>query len=195
MERIRSFCAFDLRRQMVKRSRKPNAKAWQWRESRTARRRDELIFGDQVFATLRWEGPFSKLAYARSPEGQWTFDRPRLLSRDVEVRQPDETLIAIYLEKWTGDGTLEFVDGRTCDWAPTNFWQTRWSFFDADNKPLVTFDDTSGLFEHTAQITFWPSDLSAADSGLLATLGRYLTALKQQDIAVIAATTTTIAAT
>jgi hypothetical protein len=179
----------------VKRKRKLNVKAWQWRESRTARRRDELIFGDHVFATLRWEGPFSKLAYARSPEGQWTFDRPRLLSRDVEVRQLDGTLIAIYHEKWTGDGALEFVDDRTVDWAPTNFWQTRWAFFDMDDKPLVTFDDTSGLFEQTAQITFWPSDLSVTDSGLLATLGRYLTVLKRQDTAIVAATTATIAAT
>lgn len=181
----------------MKRKRKPNVNVWQWRESRTARCRDELIFGDHVFATLRWEGPFSKLAYARSPEGQWTFDRPRLLSRDVEVRQADDTLIALYHEKWTGDGTLQFIDGHTVDWAPVNFWQTRWVFFGADDEPLVTFDDTSGLFEHTAQVTFWPSDLSASDSALLATLGRYLTVLKQQDqdTAAIAATTAAMAAT
>jgi hypothetical protein len=185
---------FASRRKTVKRKREPNIQAWQWRESRIARRRDELVFGDHVFATLRWKGPFSKRADARSSEGQWTFDRPRLLSRDVEVRQIDETLFAIYREKWTGDGTLEFVDGRSYDWAPTNFWQTRWAFFDADDKPLVSFDDTSGLFEHTAQVTFWPSDLSAADSALLATLGRYLMELKQQDIAAIAATTAAAAA-
>ena len=179
----------------MKRKRKPNVDMWQWRESRTARHLDELRFGDQVFATLRWEGWFSKLAYARSKEGQWIFDRPRLLSRDVEVREADQTLVAIYHEKWTGDGTLEFADGRTYDWAPTNFWQTRWVFFDAEEKPLIAFDDTSGLFEHTTEVTFWRSELSKAEVGLFTTLGRYLTVLKRQDTAAIAAASTAAIAT
>ena len=142
----------------MKRKLKPEVNAWEWHESRTTKRQDELRFEDRVFATLRWEGPFSRLAYARSPEGQWTFDRPRLLSRDVEIKVGD-TVIAVYHEKWTGDGTLEFADGRAYDWAPTNFWQTRWVFFDAGDKPLIAFDDTSGLFEQRAQVTFWRSDL------------------------------------
>ena len=184
---------------------KSNTQAWQWRESKAVKRQDELRLGDHVEATLRWEGPFSTLAYARSPKGRWTFDRPRLLSHDVEVRgghttsgrQPtpgEDTLIAVYHERWTGDGALEFVDGRTYDWAPTNFWQTRWAFFDADEKPLLAFDDTSGLLEHRTEVTFWRSDLSKADMGLLATLGRYLMALKRQDTAAIVATTTVTAA-
>ena len=173
----------------MRRKRKPNVTAWQWRESRTARRRDELWLGEHIFATLRWEGPFSKLAHAQSPEGQWTFDRPRLLSRDVEVRA-GATLIAVYHEKWTGDGTLKLTDGRAYDWAPTNFWQTRWVFYDAEEKPLIAFDDTSGLCEHKNEVTFWRSELSKADRGLLTTLGRYLMVLKRQDAAAIAAAST-----
>jgi hypothetical protein len=178
---------------MVKRQGKPSVKAWQWRASRTTSRQDELWFGDRIFATLRWEGLFSNLAYARSPEGQWTYDRPRLLSRDVEIRA-GKTLIAICHEKWTGECTIEFAQGRTFTWAPTNFWQTRWVFFDAEEKPLIAFDDTSGLFEHTNKVTFWRSELSKADTGLLTTLGRYLTVLKRQDAAAIAATAATTAA-
>jgi hypothetical protein len=174
---------------MTDRKHKPSVEAWKWRESRTAKRQDELRFADRVFATLRWEGPFSKRAYAQSPEGHWTYDRPRLLSRDVEIRA-GETLIAICHEKWTGECTIECADGRTFIWAPTNFWQTRWVFFDAKEKPLVAFDDTSGLFEHTARVTFWRSELSKKDAGLLATLGRYLTVLKRQDSAAIAAAST-----
>ena len=179
----------------MKQKQKPEANAWEWRESRTAKRQDELRLGDQVFATLRWEGCFSNLAYARSTEGQWTFDRSRLLSRDVEVRQADETLIAVYHEKWTGDGTLEFADGRTYDWAPTNFWQTRWAFFDVEERPLIAFEDTSGLLEYRDEVTFWRSGLSKADVGLLTTLGRYLMVLKHRDTAAIAATASVAAVT
>ena len=101
-----------------KRTTKPPT--WEWRESKTAKRQDELRFGDQVFATLRWEGRFSRLAYARSPAGQWTFDRPRLLSRDVEIRggqntSASEALIAVYHARWTAGGKLEFVDEYAYD--------------------------------------------------------------------------------
>ena len=173
----------------MKRKHKPNVDLWQWRESSIAKRQDELWFEGRIYATLRWEGLFSKLAHARSPEAQWTYDRPRLLSRDVEVRA-GETLIAICHEKWTGECVIEFADGRTFTWAPTNFWQTRWVFFDAEENPLIAFDDTSGLFEHTNEVTFWRSELPKADVGLLTTLGRYLTVLKRQDAAAIVATTT-----
>jgi hypothetical protein len=162
---------------------------WQWRVSRTVKRQDEFRFGDRLYATLRWEGPFSRRAYARSPEGQWTYDRPRLLSRDVEIRA-GKTLIAISHEKWTGECVIEFTDGRIFTWAPTNFWQTRWVFFDAEERPTIAFDDTSGLFEHTNEVTFWRSELTKADVGVLTTLGRYLAVLKRQDAAAIAAAST-----
>jgi hypothetical protein len=179
-------------RKAVRRKRKSDAPIWQWRESKAVKHQDELWFADRIYATLRWEGPFSKRAYARVPEGQWTFDRPRLLSRDVEVRQSKAeptlaSLVAIYYQKWSGDGTLKLADGRQFDWAPTNFWQTRWAFFDAEGRPLVGFEDTSGLGNHTSQVTFWRSELSKADIGLLATLGDYLMALKRQDDAAAAA--------
>jgi hypothetical protein len=178
---------------VVKRKREPDAKTWEWRESRTVKHQDELWFRDDIYATLRWEGPLSKLAYARAPEGQWTFDRPRLLSRDIEVRQADvdadsAPLAAIYYQKWTGDGTLKLADGRRFDWAPIDFWQTRWAFFDAEERPLVALEDTSGLCERMTEVTLWHSELSRADVGLLATLGHYLMALRQQDTAAIAAT-------
>jgi hypothetical protein len=180
---------------------KRNIDTLQWRESRTVKRLDELRLGDEIKATLRWAGPFSKLAYARSRNGRWAFDRPRLLSRDVEIRDAKtpsssqsaphaDTLVAVYHEKWTGEGTLEFVDGRAYDWAPTDFWQTRWAFFGTDDRPLVAFADTSGLFEQTAQVTLHHRGLSPADFELLVTLGRYLMVLKREDVTVATAAST-----
>ena len=156
--------------------RSTNSVTWEWRESRTVKRLDELRWGERSGATLRWEGLFSKRAYAQTAEGQWTFDRPRLLSRDVEVWAGDQ-LVAVHRTRWTGEGTLEFADGHAYDWAPTNFWQTRWAFFGADDTALIGFDDTSRLFEYTAAVTYWASDLPAADSALLTALGHYLMVL------------------
>jgi hypothetical protein len=133
-------------------------------------------------------------------EGEWTFDRPRLFSHDVHVRDAvSNALIVTYCEKWRGDGTVEFSDGRTFDWAPTNFWQTDWAFFDAEDRPLISFGDTSRWFEARAQITYHraasaEAQLSPRDDALLTVLGRYLTVLKRNDTAVVAASTAAVAA-
>ena len=168
---------------------------WEWRESRTAKRQDELHFGERVAATLRWQSLLSNLAYAHSPEGQWTFDRPRILSREVEVRDAvTNARVAVLHVRWTGDATLEFADGHTVDWSPTNFWQTRWAFFDASEQALISFDDTSRLLEARTAVTFHSQDLSNKESALLTLFGRYLMILHRNDSAAVAATTASVAA-
>lgn len=179
---------------MKKKMRKTYLDQWEWRESRTARRQDELHFGERVAATLRWQGLFSNLAYALSPEGEWTFDRPRLLSRDVEVRDADsDALVAVLYVKWRGDATLEFADGHTVDWAPTNFWQTEWAFFETaekDERALISFVDTLRVLENRTAVTFYRSNLPAQESALLTLLGHYLMVLHRNDTAAVTAATT-----
>jgi hypothetical protein len=182
-----------------KKKRKRYLDQWEWRESRTARRQDELHFGERVAATLRWQGLLSNVAHAQSPEGAWIFDRPRILSRDVEVRDAEtNALVAILYVRWTGDATLEFADGHTVDWSPTNFWQTQWAFFDtADgggDQALISFVDSSRLLEARTAVTFHRSDLSAQESSLLTLFGHYLMILHRNDSAAAAATTASVAA-
>jgi hypothetical protein len=168
---------------------------WEWRESRAARRQDELHLGERVAATLRWQGLLSTLAHAESPEGRWTFERPRVLSRDVEVRDAaTDDVIAILHVRWTGDATLEFADGGTVDWSPTNFWQTQWAFFDNSEQALISFADTSRLLEARTAVTYHSSALSAEESALLTLFGRYLMMLHRNDSAAVAATTASVAA-
>jgi hypothetical protein len=86
------------------------------------------------------------------------------------------------------------VDGHTVAWSPTNFWQTRWAFFDNDERALISFVDTSRLLEARTVVTFHRSDLSNKESALLTLFGRYLMVLHRNDSAAIAATTASVAA-
>jgi hypothetical protein len=166
----------------------------EWRESRTVKRQDELVAGDQLVAALRWKGWGSTFASGHSPEREWTFDRPRLLSRDVEVRVAQSgELVAVYMPSWLGtDGKLEFADGRRYHWAATDFWRTKWVFYSASNEPLMRFEDTSGLLRVSALVRYGPSPLAPRERDLFALLGWYLMALARRDAAAAAAATTAV---
>ena len=165
--------------------------AWEWRESKRARHQDDLCAGDQVLATLRWQGCFSQRA-GGSVSGEqwaWTFDRPRLLSRDVEVYNPDGERVAVLQVGWWGDGTLAMADGRVFYWRLQGFLQAHALFVDAAERPVVEFWDSSRWFENRTQVGTPAASLSERDRALLILLGRYLMVLKQRDTAVVVATT------
>jgi hypothetical protein len=179
-----------------KKKRRRYLEQWEWRESRTARRHDELHFGERIAATLRWQGIGSTLAHADCPEGHWTFERPRILSRDVEIRDgKTDELVAMLYPKWTGSATLELADGRCFAWEPTDFWQMQWAFFDSAEQALVSFTDTSKLLEARTAVTVYRSSLSEQERGLLTMLGRYLLILRRHDAAAVVAATSSVAAT
>jgi len=170
-------------------TKKRKSNALEWRE---ARKQDELRLGDQVTATLRWQGWTSTLAHGRTAAGRWTFDRPRLFSKEVEVRTPDgEEPAAVFWPRLLGDGgELKMADGRSFHWYATDFLATRWAFASPTGHELVRFVDTSGVLEHRAVVSFVTQDLSDTDRGRLVLLGRYLMVLHAQDTAAITAATT-----
>ena len=168
----------------------------EWRESRTARRQDELRKGEQSLATLHWKSAFSTLATGTMQTYRWTFERPRLLSRDVEVRAPGtERLVAVFSPGWTNEGTLTLSDGHTFYWRTENFWQTRWAFTNAAGAPQVRFADTSGFLERRTAVGIARSDLVASGDALLVLLGRSLMVLLAQEAAAVTAATTAAATT
>jgi hypothetical protein len=165
----------------------------EWRESRTARRLDELRKGEQALATLHWKSVFSTLATGAMQTYRWTFERPRILSRDIEVREPGtERLVALFAPGWTNEGTLTLPDGRTFHWRAENFWRTRWSFTTDAGQPLVRFVDTSGFLERRTAVEFAQSERTASGDALLILLGRYLMVLQAQDAAAATAATTVV---
>jgi hypothetical protein len=179
--------------------RQTDSAVWEWRESKDVRHQDDLCTSDPQraggsqpsapLATLRWQGCFSQRAIGSAPGGQWTFDRPRLLSRDVEVYDPAGERFAVLQVGWWGDGTLHIADGRIFYWRLQGFLQTHALFFDSTERPVVEFWDSSRWFENRTQVGMPAPSLSERDHTLLILLGRYLMVLKQRDAAVVVATT------
>lgn len=162
----------------------------EWRESRTVKRQDELRLGDQTVATLRWRGWGSTFAEGRALAGSWTFERPRLLSREVQVHVAGTKgpPIAVFIPGWTEEGTLSWANGCTMRWQSRDFWRTDWALVDAEGRMAARFEDTSGFLERRTIAHTFKAGLSEADRAMLLILGRYLMVLQAQDqVAVTAA--------
>jgi hypothetical protein len=170
----------------------------EWRESRTVRNQDELIGDGTIQATLRWEGWVSTYATGSARAGQWTFGRPRLLSRDVSVwvaGSEDGAPYAVYAPRLLGGGPLTCADGRTYYWDAVDFWRSQWRWTDADNRLLLQAGDTSGFLEQRTGI--WLATVERADPeraeeerALLVLAARYLMVLQARDTAAASAATT-----
>jgi hypothetical protein len=161
----------------------------EWRESRKVRRQDELCLGDQTVATLRWGGWGSTFAEGRARAGSWTFERPRLLSREVQVHVAGTKgpPIAVFIPGWTEEGTLSWADGRTMRWQSRDFWRTDWVLVDAEGRTAARFEDTSGFLERRTIAHTYKTGLSEADRAMLLILGRYLMVLQAWDTAAVVA--------
>ncbi|MGD1991703.1 MAG: hypothetical protein PVI59_00790 [Anaerolineae bacterium] len=161
----------------------------EWRESKRTKRLDELRRGDQILATLRWEGWFSKRAFAHSPEGAWEFDRPKPLSKDVKVwaMGSDEPLAVLTFGWLGGNGSMKLSDGRKLRWEATNFWATDWAFRTRSGEMLTHFVDNSGFVERRTLVEIRSGALTPVDRDLLLLLGRYLMVLQAEDSAAAAA--------
>jgi len=156
----------------------------EWQESRTVRRQDELRLGDEILATLRWAGMLSTLATGRARTGQWTFERPRLLSNEVEVRDAASgDWVGVLSPHWMGDATLTLADERTFEWTPTNFWRSEWAFSDTQGQPLVRFVDTSRFFSQRTAVEIVRSGLPEPERALLVLLGQYMMEMHRRDTA------------
>ena len=168
--------------------------ALEWCASRTVKRQDELRCGGEVLATLRWESMWSTLSTGTARTGRWTFERPGLLSRDIEVRIPgagDDAPWAVFSPGWTSEGTLCLADGRRFHWQGTDFWQTEWVFVSAAGEPLVRLTDTSGFLDQVTEVGIVRAGLSESDRALLVLLGHYLIVMQTRDRAATTAAVTT----
>jgi hypothetical protein len=164
-------------------------RALHWMQPSVLKREFELLCGNEVVGTLRWQKAFGSLALAEGADGAWTFKRSGFLRPKVTVRPAgSETEAAVFKPSWGGEGTLSFSDGRCYQWHHTSFWHSEWAFTNEAGEPLVHFKPDFALFKHAAEVTLEPSAVSVPDLSLLTLLGWYLMVLMSEDAGGAAAT-------
>ena len=167
-----------------------------WIQPKTFERRYELRTADGgLVATLVFATAFGSLATAASADGTWTFKRVGFFNPRVTVRETgEESDVAVFYPRMLSGGTLETHEG-TCRWESTNFWGTRWAFFDAEGAEVVSFSPgvekpkLSDAFKTQASVQINAPGHSPAKTALLVMLGWYLMILRQEETATVVGAT------
>jgi hypothetical protein len=142
----------------------------------------EIRAGGEIIGTLSWERDFESLAIARTADGVWTFRRGGFIRPWVSIRAEGEDWdIARVQVNWSGNGMLDFSDGRRFHWGYTNLTCTEWRWDWTDGTSLIEIKseprtgDTEGIIEIHRQA------ISIPDASMLILLGCYLIVLSSHD--------------
>lgn len=113
-----------------------------WVQPSLFERRFELHSVGCLLGELRFDTVDSAqgiLTRANLTSGHWTFRQKGVLKPQVTVREAeaDEDL-AVYRQKFWGDGSLEFINGGTFHWKLTGITGTKWGFFNIQEELLFT---------------------------------------------------------
>lgn len=142
----------------------------------------EIHAGHDILGTLYWERGFESLAIAKSADGVWTFKRGGFIRPQVTIRAEGKDWdIARIQVNWSGNGMLEFSDGRHFHWGYTNLKRTEWRWDWADGTSLISISEPR-VGNHEGIIEIHPYAISVPDASMLTLLGCYLIVLCSNDI-------------
>jgi len=157
-----------------------------WTQPRAFKREYELRAGDELAATLRFQGGFSSRATAESGDGCWLFHREGAFVRTTRIRacNSDVVIGTFKANTWKSGGTLE-IGGRVFN-ATSRAFSSRYSFVRENGEALVELKN-SGFLHRSAQVTLHPGAATDPQLPILVMLGWYLDLLMQRDAAAVAA--------
>lgn len=159
-----------------------------WMQPAARKRDHELLAGDEVVATLRFQR--GSLADAEAAGGHWSFKRQGFWHPTVTVRTAgSDADIAVFHPRWVGGGTLEFADGRPLRLSSANFWQSEWVWQEKE-QPLIRFKGRHGLIKANGAVEIPPEAVRLPDLPLLVLLGWYLILLYADDAAAASSAST-----
>lgn len=144
-----------------------------WRQPRPFVPEFELRRGGHLFAALDFEG-WNLQATAQAHDRSWTFERPRLLSRQVQMvhAATGHPALGIRLPGWRR-ATLETPGGRryTCtpDWSGTEY-----RVQDDDGEAAVTFSRKLRLLTFEADVAIDARLIDRTELPELVVAGWYL---------------------
>ncbi len=123
-----------------------------WVRPKALRRYYELRSGGEVFATLTWPKAFGSLANGECTEGKYSMKRGGFLHPFVTVRkQPFDSEYAKLQIDFRGNGTLQFIDGRTFQFQKLSRRRPHWGFSDVGGKLQCSTLDKPGLLKESGE--------------------------------------------
>lgn len=165
-----------------------------WTPSPGQKKTYELRAGEEIMGTVRFER--SSLATAEVSGASWTFKREGFWHPRVTIRLAGSaTNLAIFRPGWMGAGTLELPPTRQIHWRSAGFWQSSWTWQEADGRPLVHFKSRHKWAKMEGEVAVEPVATDLAELPLLVALGWYLLVLLAQDTAASVATTVAVTST
>ena len=153
----------------------------EWSQPTMMKQEFELRAAGELVASLRFRSSFGSFATGTSGDGCWTFKRVGFWQQTASVRLCDsETQVALFRNKtWSNGGTLEFASGRTYR-ATTNFWSTKFEFWDGSDHRLLR-PDYGGVFHLSARVEIAESSASLPDLPVLVLMSWYLAVMLHRD--------------
>jgi hypothetical protein len=158
-----------------------------WKQPNAFKMEYVLSAGDQEAATLQFRSSFGTFATAQSADGCWTFRRVGFFQTRVTIRDftTDIELAEFHNNTWTSGGSLVLPNGRVYK-ASTNFWQTRFQFYDPHFQFLFQYSNIGGFFHSSAKVIISPAALAISELPWMLILAWYLSILMRWDAAAAA---------
>ena len=157
-----------------------------WTQPKLLNKYFELLSGEDLVGSLRWEKSFGSLAAAEASERQWTFKRGGFLRPHVTVREADSTeTIALFEANWGGTGSVQYRGGQPIRWVSSGFWRSRWMWLSDSGAEIAAFSSDHKFMKTEGRLEVSAHGAEVPELPLLALLGWYLLILAAEDTAAV----------
>lgn len=160
----------------------------EWVAANSWQRSFDLRDGDgEVVARLTRPTWWNSIAEIEAPGNRWRFEPYGFWKRRIRVRSvgTDEIIAEFIPNSWDPHkGTLQFTDGRSFHWQPSNMWGSKWVWMTDNGEPILGYR-AGGLFSLKGELNIEPERADTPSFGVLVFLGWYLVLLQREDSAAV----------
>jgi hypothetical protein len=167
-----------------------------WVRSHDDRHEYDLESGDDVLATLRWDGAVGSKATAESALGRWTLKRSGFLNPLIVVRDTGSGKDIAHLRAHPSHSSLILSDGQRLEWNRAGLMVPGWHFVDAKGREIVSFEPGRvNLKLEGGLVTISPEGGKLPELTLMLIVGWYFIVLAWIEDQAVAASSALLSAT
>jgi len=142
-----------------------------WVKPKSFRRTFELRSTEGLVGTLKFVQNDYQLAIAETANGVWLFRETRYVIPRISIWTQNQKYVAAFEGSRSGNGSLEFLDGRKYHWNYKDTMQTDWVFFDTAGKEILCFMPSFGRGKVRGKLQVNPRAVEIQDLSILCLLG------------------------